>query len=106
MPYLLFLNKRQNLKLSSAANYRWRSFVLPFLQSDTTKGHKALFQTWFHIRLFRRGFWRVDYLLPPQGKSSAKENSESFIYCLAIRTFGADLIFAILEYAEYARTAI
>ena len=24
MPYLLFLKKQQNLKLSSAANYRWR----------------------------------------------------------------------------------
>ena len=24
MPYLLFLKKRQNLQLSSAANYRWR----------------------------------------------------------------------------------
>ena len=24
IPYLLFLKKRQNLKLSSAANYRWR----------------------------------------------------------------------------------
>ena len=24
MPYLLFLKKRQNFKLSSAANYRWR----------------------------------------------------------------------------------
>ena len=24
MPYLLFLERRQNLKLSSAANYRWR----------------------------------------------------------------------------------
>ena len=24
MPYLLFLIKRLNLKLSSAANYRWR----------------------------------------------------------------------------------
>ena len=24
MPYLLFSKKRQNLKLSSAANYRWR----------------------------------------------------------------------------------
>ena len=24
MPYLKFLKKRQNLKLSSAANYRWR----------------------------------------------------------------------------------
>ena len=24
MPYLLFLKKHQNLKLSSAANYRWR----------------------------------------------------------------------------------
>ena len=24
MPYLLFLKKRQNLILSSAANYRWR----------------------------------------------------------------------------------
>ena len=24
MPYLLFLRKQQNLKLSSAANYRWR----------------------------------------------------------------------------------
>ena len=24
MPYLLFLKKRQNLKWSSAANYRWR----------------------------------------------------------------------------------
>ena len=23
MPYLLFLKKKQNLKLSSAANYRW-----------------------------------------------------------------------------------
>ena len=24
MPYFLFLKKRQNLQLSSAANYRWR----------------------------------------------------------------------------------
>ena len=24
MPYLLFLEKQQNLNLSSAANYRWR----------------------------------------------------------------------------------
>ena len=24
MPYLLFLKKQQNFKLSSAANYRWR----------------------------------------------------------------------------------
>ena len=29
MPYLLILKKRQNLKLSSAANYRWR-FMLKF----------------------------------------------------------------------------
>ena len=24
MPYLLFLKKQRNLKMSSAANYRWR----------------------------------------------------------------------------------
>ena len=27
MPYLLVLKKRQNLKLSSAVNYRWRFMV-------------------------------------------------------------------------------
>ena len=31
MPYLLFLYKRQNLKLSSAANYRWRFKGLLFI---------------------------------------------------------------------------
>ena len=32
MPYLLILKKQQNLKLSSAANYRWRCDV-PYLSS-------------------------------------------------------------------------
>ena len=32
MPYLLFLKKRQNFKLSFAANYRWRFKGLATLQ--------------------------------------------------------------------------
>ena len=30
MPYLLFLKKQQNLKLSSAANYTWRFMSLRY----------------------------------------------------------------------------
>ena len=37
MPYLLFLKKPQNLKLLSAANYRWRFMCFPGLQELTTK---------------------------------------------------------------------
>ena len=36
MPYLLFLKMRQNLKLSSAANYRWRSMGLSLMSSRCT----------------------------------------------------------------------
>ena len=34
MPYWLFFKKRQNLKLSSAANYRWRLLNIdnPYLE--------------------------------------------------------------------------
>ena len=35
MPSLLFLKKRQNLKLSSAANYRWRFRVNLFSRTKT-----------------------------------------------------------------------
>ena len=43
MPYLLFLKKRQNFKLSSAANYRWRFRVNPLYSggfSHTDKYNK------------------------------------------------------------------
>ena len=37
MPYLLFLNKQQNMKLSSAANYRWRFIWLERCSVCTTE---------------------------------------------------------------------
>ena len=44
MPYLLFLKKQQNLKVSSAANYRWCVFAEMYFSS------RSLFQT---VVLFR-----------------------------------------------------
>ena len=47
MPYWLFLKKRQNLKLSSAANYRWRFkglvnlFVEVFSRIETGMAEKG-----------------------------------------------------------------
>ena len=47
MPYLLFLKKQQVLKLSSAANYRWRF-----------KGYNSgvLWLIWYTIKLGIEGF--------------------------------------------------
>ena len=42
MPYLLFLKKQQNLKLSSAANYRWRF-----------KGYKFSLYMYLHKKVAR-----------------------------------------------------
>ena len=47
MPYFVFLKKQQNLKLSSAANHRWR-FKLNWkeLKLDVTKIKMKYYMNW------------------------------------------------------------
>ena len=47
MPYLLFLKKRQNLKLSSAANYRWRFNKGLRINLASDGGYQALLEDRF-----------------------------------------------------------
>ena len=59
MPYLLFLKKQQNLKLSSAANCRWGLWVkIPFImEANTINPNKG--PIWLQYRLAKYIGWHL-----------------------------------------------